>query len=186
MKNTGTFCDVMCDIETGGTRPDHAPILQIAAVKFNLAEKTVDTTSMFDRCLLIPPGRYWDESTRQWWGEQKRSILQDIYPRMEDPRTVMQAFADWAGYSPIQPLRFWAKPTSFDFSFVASYFTDFEIMNPFHFRFATDMNSYIRGMAGDSSLPTFKTDFVGDAHNAIYDTINQIDAVFKATEHFKS
>lgn len=180
------YCDVMVDIETTGTRPDHAAIIQIAAVKFNLKEKKIDTTSFFNRCLLIPPGRYWDEGTRQWWGEQKRSILADIYARMEDPRVVMQALADWAGYSPIEPLRFWAKPTCFDYSFIASYFTQFDIMNPFHFRYSTDMNSFIRGLANDSAVTTFKTDFVGDAHDAIYDSLNQINALFLATEHYRS
>lgn len=176
------FYDVMIDVETTGTKSEHTAMIQLAAVRFNLAEKTIDTSNMFNRCLLIPPNRFWDEDTRDWWGRQKREILQDIYARMEDPRIVMQAFQDWVGPSGEEPLRFWAKPISFDFPFFASYCNQFEVMNPFHFRFATDMNSYIRGLAKDSSLATFETEFQGDAHNALHDCINQIDAVFQATE----
>lgn len=181
-----SYFDVMVDIETTGTSPDEAAIIQLAAVKFNLAEGTVDSANMFNRCLAIPPKRFWDEGTRQWWGQQKREILHDIYARMEEPRTVLQAFADWSGYNHAEPLRFWGKPTHFDYSFIQSYFTQFEIMNPYHFRFGTDMNSFIRGLACDSSVPTFKIDFQGDAHNAIFDVLNQIDTVFKAKEHYTS
>ena len=180
------YYDVMIDVETTGTDSSHSAMIQLAAVKFNLAERKIDTGSMFNRCLRIPPNRFWSEDTRQWWGQQKRSVLDGIYANMEDPHTVMTDFATWSGYSPEQPLRFWAKPTSFDFNFVASYFNQYEIMNPYHFRFATDMNSFIRGMARDSSVPTFKNDeFVGDAHNALHDVINQIDTLFKAVDHYK-
>jgi DNA polymerase III alpha subunit (gram-positive type) len=179
------FNDVMVDIETTGTQPEHTAIIQIAAVKFNLAERKLDTANMFNRCLLIPEGRFWDESTREWWGQQKRSILQEIYAKMEDPAKVMQDFGNWAGYSPTEPLRFWAKPTSFDYSFTQSYFRQFGVMNPFHFRYAVDMNSFIRGLARDSSVETFRNDFQGDAHNALFDVINQIDCVFKAMEHYQ-
>lgn len=178
------FFDVMVDIETTGTRPEHTAMIQLAAVKFNLAERKLDTSNMFNRCLRMPPGRYWDEGTREFWSKQKPHILRNIFARMEDPKLVMEDFAAWAGYSPEEPLRFWAKPTSFDFSFVSSYCDQFEVMNPFHFRFATDMNSFIRGLARDSSLATFKVDFQGDEHDGIFDAINQIDAVFKAVEHY--
>jgi len=179
------FYDVMVDVETTGTQPEHTAMIQLAAVRFNLKARAIDTTSMFNRCLLIPAGRFWDEDTRQWWGQQKREVLQDIYSRMEDPAKVMRDFVEWVGHPGAEPLRFWAKPTTFDYSFVQSYCRQFDVMNPFHFRFATDMNSYIRGLAKDPSLPTFKTDFQGDAHNALFDVINQIDAVFKAEEHYQ-
>lgn len=182
---TGKYFDVMVDVETTGTDFNHTAMIQLAAVRFNLAERSVDSSNMFNRALLIPPGRFWDEGTREWWGRQKREILHDIYARMEDPKTVMDAFADWIGYAPEQPVRFWAKPTSFDFSFVASYFNQYGIPNPFHFRWATDVNSFIRGLAADPSVEQFKIDFQGDAHNALIDCINQINCVFQAVDHYK-
>jgi len=175
----------MVDIETTGTRPDRNAMIQLAAVRFNLEERTVDASDMFNRCLLIPPNRFWDESTRSWWGQQKRDILDDIYFRMEDPKTVMEAFSQWslkAGSG--EPLRFWAKPTTFDFSFVQSYLNDYEVYNPYHFRWAVDMNSFIRGLGASSKIESFYNEFQGDAHNAIFDVINQIDCVFKAKDHY--
>jgi DNA polymerase III, alpha subunit (gram-positive type) len=179
------FFDIMVDIETTGLDINHSAMIQLAAVRFNLAERTVDTTSMFNKALLIPPGRFWDEGTREWWGRQKREVLSDIYSRMQDPKTVMEEFADWVGYCPAEPIRFWAKPISFDFPFVASYFNQFNIPNPFHYRWATDVNSFIRGIAQDASVETYRIEFQGDAHNALVDCVNQIKCVFEAVDHYR-
>lgn len=178
------FNDVMVDVETTGLNYENTAVIQVAAVKFNLKERAVDSSSMFNRCLSIPPRRYWDEGTRHWWSEQKREVLQDIYSRMEDPKTVMEEFATWAGYSPSEPLRFWAKPAHFDYSFISSYFSQFEIPNPFHYRYVTDLNSYIRGLAKDPTVESFRVDFDGDAHNALYDVIHQIKTAFGAADAY--
>lgn len=181
------YNDIMVDVETTGLNSVDNAMIQLAAVRFNLKERAIDTSSMFNRCLHIPPRRYWDEGTRSWWGQQKRSILEEIYSKMEDPKTVMQDFANWVGYTPAVPNAFWAKPVTFDWGFVASYFSDFEISNPFHFRYACDANSYIRGMAYDPRVETFKVPFEGgDAHNALYDVINQINMLFKAQDHYEA
>ena len=179
------YFDVMVDIETTGTDPGQNAIIQLAAVRFSLETRELDTASMFNRCMFIPPRRFWDEGTRSWWGQQKREILADIYARMEDPKTVLEAFSKWALESGSdQPLRFWGKPTHFDYSFVQNYMNQFEVYNPFHFRWATDLNSFIRGRAGSSQVESFKNDFQGDAHNALFDVINQIDCLFKAYDHY--
>lgn len=181
------FNDIMVDVETGGLNPVDSPMIQLAAVKFNLKERAIDTNNMFNACLDIPPRRYWDEGTRQWWSQQKPQILRDIYSQMRPARDVMQEFVDWVGYTPEYPNRFWAKPITFDWSFVASYLSDLEIKNPFHYRWATDQNSYIRGLAGDAEVEQFKTEFAGgDAHNALFDTISQIDTLFKASDHYEA
>lgn len=179
------YYDYMCDVETTGTDPGNSAIIQLAAVRFNLDTREIDTTSMFNRCMFIPPRRYWEEGTRSWWSQQKREILADIYSRMEDPKTVLEDFSEWALESGSeQPLRFWGKPTHFDYAFVQNYLNQFGVYNPFHFRFATDLNSFIRGRANSSKVEQFKSDFQGDAHNALYDCINQIDNLFKAVDHY--
>ena len=70
---------VMTDIETTGTSPDHAGVIQISAIKFNLIEKTVDN-QFFDRCLWLPSGRFWEEDTRAFWSKHPR-VLQEIIGR---------------------------------------------------------------------------------------------------------
>lgn len=183
---SNNFNSVMIDVETTGTSPDKTAIIQIAAVRFDLETRTVDSGDMFNRCLSIPPTRYWDEGTREWWGKQKRSILQEIYSRMEDPKTVMTDFSQWAlSKQNGQKLHFWAKPTSFDFTFCQSYFNEFEVYNPFHFREAIDMNSFIRGLGRSSEKREVEVEFAGDAHNAIFDVLNQISVVFKSVEEIR-
>lgn len=173
------FPDVMVDIETTGTSPDEAAILQIAAVRFNLEEKTIDTSDMFNRCLAMAPKRYWDESTRQWWGKQNREVLQSIIARGEEPAVVVKDFSQWASAKKGGgKLHFWAKPTSFDFTFCASYFRQFNVLNPFHFRDAVDLNSYLRGLGRSNVIPEIPLDFQGDAHDAIFDVLNQIGLLF--------
>ena len=178
-----SYPDVMVDIETTGTRPEMTAIIQIAAVKFSLAEGTVGH-KFFDQSLMIPPSRFWDEGTREWWLSDKADILQGIYSRMRDPKTVLEEFVAWVNderdFS--QPLRFWSKPTSFDFAFISSYLHDFELGNPFHFREATDMNSWIRSRFFPEDAPPIEKelDFVGDAHNALQDTLHQVKVLFEA------
>jgi hypothetical protein len=102
--------NVMVDVETTGTSPDHAGVIQISAVRFNLTDKSVDN-NMFDKCLWLPPGRYWEEDTRAWWGKNPR-ILNEIIGRGEEPQQVIKDFAAWVGYG---GARLWAKPTTFEF-----------------------------------------------------------------------
>lgn len=173
------FPDVMLDLETTGLDPDHNHIVQIAAVRFNLKERTVHH-EFFDRCLFPAPGRYWDESTRDWWLKDKRSVLEGIMKRMESPKMVLTDLCRWAGRDPV----FWSKPTHFDHSFLSTYFRQYELGNPFHFRAATDMNSFIRGRYFPRTPPLWETilPFDGDAHNALMDCLHQIKTLFKAAE----
>ena len=175
--------DIMCDIETTGTRPDENAILQIAAVKFDPWKKQVDP-NMFNMNLFIPPKRFWDEGTRHWWMQQDPAVYEAVTTNPQDPAHVMGAFADWAGYQHPEPLRFWAKPTSFDFMFVASYFNQFSVHNPFHFREAIDLNSFIRGRRnnGRANEKVYDLQFEGDVHNGIFDCLHQIKVAFAAVD----
>lgn len=169
------YTDVMVDLETTGVQPDRNAIIQIAAVKFNLNERTVDT-NYFERCLTVPEHRFWSEDTMVWWARQKRGVLDSIRSRQEPYRDVIKDFAMWA--YPAGHLRFWAKPTTFDFMFCASYFADAGLANPFHYRNANDINSYLRGLHYPYDAPDLKPEFVGDAHNALWDTFHQIKVLF--------
>lgn len=180
------YNDFMVDVETTGLNPVDNGMIQLAAVKFSLKDRAIDTSNMFEACLDMPSRRYWDEGTRQWWSQQKPHILRDIYSRMRPANDVMKEFADWVGYNPSVPNRFWAKPTTFDWGFTASYFNDAGIRNPFHYRWATDLNSYIRGLAGNPEVESHYVDFKGDAHNALFDVINQINQLFEASDHYAS
>ena len=167
--------DIMVDLETTGTRGDRHAIIQIAACKFDLATGAVDH-NFFNQCLEIPPWRSWDEDTRLWWGKNP-TILNGIYNRMRPAGVVMNEFADWAGFG---GNRMWAKPVSFEFPFLSGYFADFSVPNPFHYRNAVDVRSYLKGLwypgecISEKSVP-----FDGDAHDAIFDVLHQIKWVLR-------
>ena len=172
----------MVDIETTGLRPDRTAILQIGAVKFNYENETVDG-GLFNRSVHMPAHRYWDLETRNWWAK-KKTVYDSIVARAEEPKDVMHDFADWVGYGHSEPLRFWAKPISFDSAFIESYFHDYDIKSPFSHRYATDLMSFIKGARGSMDVDSIyrEVPMDGVAHDAIFDALYQIKMVF----HVKS
>jgi hypothetical protein len=169
--------DCMVDLETTGVLPDRTAILQISAVQFSLERREV-LHNFFDRCLLLPPHRHWQESTRQWWASQRLETFQNISARGEPWRDVISAFWDWA--MPANSLRLWAKPSHFEFPFLSSYFNDADLTNPFHYRQVNDLNSFIRGLWYPEPPPDLEREieFTGPAHNALFDTLHQIKVLF--------
>ena len=160
------YPDIMVDIETTSTSPDRGAILQIAAVKFNIYGEEVDP-NFFDQCLTIPPSRRWDESTREWWlSDGKRPLLESLIRRGQPYREVLRNFRDWCGTDS----RFWCRGLSFDFPFLQSYFTDFEVSNPFKFWQAMDSRTWIEAKGIDRDA----FEFVGEKHNAIHDVLHEI------------
>lgn len=165
----GAWPDIMVDIETTGTRPDRAAILQIAAVKFDI--RTGDASpDFFDKCLTIPRSRGWDEDTRNWWLKDKQPLLMSLIARGEPYRQVLTDFRDWCGPN---AGRFWCRGLSFDFPFVASYFNDYEVSNPFKFWQAMDTRTWIEAKDIDQNEFEFK----GTEHNALHDVIHEIKVV---------
>ncbi len=172
----------MIDVETGGTDPGHAPVIQLSAVRFCMKTKTIDTASMFDRCLIPAPGRYWDESTRDWWLNTNPDLLTKILQRGEPAEIVLRAFQNWVFEVPVAAHRhMWAKPISFEWPMLAGYFRQFDLELPFHYRYARDANSWLAGRGiEDTSAHWASVPFQGEAHNALHDVINQIAGVFAA------
>lgn len=171
-----TFNQVMVDLETTGTQPEHAGIIQIAAVKFCFETEEV-SPNFFDRKMWLAPHRYWDQGTAEWWSRQKCGLLDSILAAGEDPAVVMQDFADWVGY---HANWLWAKPSHFEYPFLESYFRQYGIPNPFHFRSTIDLRSFIRGRANNYDVKDPEVEFVGDAHNALFDVLHQIKILFEA------
>jgi inhibitor of KinA sporulation pathway (predicted exonuclease) len=181
----------MVDVETTGTTSfDHTAMIQLAAVKFNFETEDV-SMDFFNQSLAIPPNRFWDKGTEAWWKRQKPHILQNIQASAQPPEQVMRAFHVWLlkDYPHTDDgLRFWGKPTHFDFSFVASYFNQYELSNPCHYRSARDLNSFMSGLSGspDTLGMENQVEFHGDEHNALDDTLHQIKMLFAAKQRYQS
>lgn len=174
------YPDIMVDLETTGVDPARSNIIQIAAVKFNADTREVSGDT-FDRCLMFMPNRFWSEDTRKWWMKQPE-VLESIMNRMENPVTVLQAFREWIGFE--GGIRFWGKPTHFDFSFLQSYYSDLGQPPPFHYRYANDMNSFIRGRYFPEEPPQWERilPFEGPAHDGIFDCFHQVKVLFKVLD----
>jgi hypothetical protein len=170
--------DIMVDIETTGTDPYHTGMIQLAAVPFNYETGAVGKP--FNRCLQLPAGRYWDESTRQWWGRQKPEILRDILAKGEEPQVVVKDFFDFV--CQLGQLRFWSRG-SFDWWFVQSYMEQFGLPMPFHFAAARDLRSFMAALFGKPDEPDMSwLTMPGDAHNALYDCVIQLKRLFSARD----
>lgn len=168
----------MVDIETTHIRADYGAVIQIAAVKFDIDTQQV-SDQVFDRCLRIPPDRFWSEGTRNWWFHPERQqLLRSIISRGEDPATVMQDFARFCVVDDGRQPRFWGKPSHFDYPYIDSYFTKYGIHNPFSYREVMDMNSYLRGIYAPDPVPEVDMEFRGEAHNALHDAIHQLRILF--------
>lgn len=166
--------DIMLDIETDGRNALKNSIVQLAAKKFNLLTGELGH-DLFVANLKPLPDREQDPATMQWWSRQDKKIREGVFENPLDPSLVMNTFADWC--YPQNTLCFWGKPTHFDYVFVQSYFDELKIPNPFHYRIARDMNSFIAGLHHPKERPSqdeiiYKR--LGGAHNALTDVINQI------------
>ena len=174
------YPNIMIDIETTGTDPEHSAIIQISAVAFNLEAKTIDVENMFDRCLVMAPDRYWDEGTREWWS-QFPDVYAEICLRSEQPNVVMDDFHAWVMERQLlEPAVMWAKPLSFEAPFLTSYFRQFGKTQPFKYWMARDLNSYIHGRGHKHKTFWDSMEFHGDKHNALHDVLHQIQGALTA------
>lgn len=181
MENAVIWTDVMVDVETTGTDPARTNMMQLAALKFNY--DTGDIGPVFNRCLAPAPFRGWDEGARDFWNKPDlRPIYHSIIGRMEDPRQVMEDFHYWAQENSSRDIRFWAKPITFDWNFVADYCRQFDLPMPFQYRMARDLNTYISARAGGVE-PTAMLDWItapGNEHDALHDCVVQTKRLFAA------
>jgi len=181
---TEFFPDVMVDIETGGTEPDLTPMIQLAAVKFNLSQRKIDITSpVFDQCLFPMPRRYWNEGTRNWWlGDQGRAdTLNKIHSRMRDPATVLKEFRDWMGCDrtgPAHGVRMWSRG-KFDDQFINSHLRDAMLDQVFDYKLITDIRSFEHGLRIAKGGPIdVNVPRTGTHHDALDDVFHQIKLLF--------
>lgn len=175
---------IMIDLETTGTNPGRNAIIQIAGYKFN-PMGAIDPQP-FNRCMHVPAWRSWDESCkRDFWGRsnEMKAILQQIMSRMEDPKTVLEDFVDWC--CEVENPILWAKPTHFEYPFLQTYMSDFNCLMPFHYRHAQDMNTFIRAIYFPEPPKEILIDFDGPAHDAVYDTLHQVQVVMAHCEELK-
>jgi inhibitor of KinA sporulation pathway (predicted exonuclease) len=178
------FTDIMVDLETTGTDPHHCAIIQLAAVKWNPLTGDV-CPDTFDQALQFAPNRFWEEGGRDFW-RKLPNVYQALSERSRNPVDVLRDFNAWVLKDQPDDLgyRFWAKPTTFDWSFLASYYRQFGMHMPFHYRHARDVNSYLAGLRSNPEHVTLEEEihFEGQEHNALWDCFHQIQVVLMAQD----
>jgi DNA polymerase III epsilon subunit-like protein len=177
--DSAIMTDVVVDVETTGTNSHLNNMIQLAAIKFNY--ETGEVGGVFDRCLAFAPNRFWDEDTRRWWGQQKRSVLDGILARAEDPGQVIHAYSEFICKEG-RPLRFWSRG-AFDYNFVESYHRQFGLPMPHRFNDARDTRSFLAGLYGQPKEPDMSwITAPGDAHNALRDNVVELKRLFAAKD----
>lgn len=181
------YYDIMTDIETTGTRPDRHHVMSLAGVAFNWHEGLVSPDTFYVT-MSMPGWRSWDEDTRAWWGRQKTETFQAATENPVSLAEGMWRYQQWVRKvtGALEQPRLWAKPISFEWPFIESCFRDAEVDNPFFFRDAIDMQSFIRGMRMNPAAPAFdkQVPFVGNEHHALDDTFHQIVVALTAKAKF--
>ena len=174
---------IMVDLETTGTTPDLAGIIQLAAIKFN--PDTLEVGPAFDGYPSLLPRRRWDESTRGFWMRDNRVVYESIIAKEQPARETYQAFADFVCRdAPFGGLIFTAKPVKFDWPMLESNMLDLGIPFPFAHGKYLDMHSWISGLRGSGQKTTIEDEVPfptgGAKHNALHDCAWQIDCMFHA------
>jgi oligoribonuclease (3'-5' exoribonuclease) len=173
--------DVMIDIETTGINPFTNGILQIAAWKFDY--HTGEVGDHVDIATQLAPNRMWDESTIKWWQDSPDRLahLQVLRRTGVPAREGFQALKDWVG-NDRQGIRMWAKPSTFEYPFLQSHFTQLDIQMPFHYRYCRDINTHISALIGDPGANTYAITipFEGMPHNALWDSLHDMRCLLEA------
>lgn len=180
------FYDFMVDLETTGTNPDRHCILQAAIVAFDWERGRIGPSVSVN--MEMPAWRSWDEDTRNWWARQDPAVFAAVTENPIHPFAGAKILSDFvrAHSGALGGPRMWAKPLSFEFPFVASLMRDANLDNPFFFRDAIDMQSFIRGSRFNPAANAFDREvpFVGDAHSALDDVYHQIRVALVAKARF--
>lgn len=178
------YPDVMIDIETTGTDPSHAAIIQIAAVKFDLQRHEV-CPDFFCVSLTVPNNKFWEQGTLDFWG-RNREVYNSIMRNALPPKDVMESLSNWCLPVNNEYIHLWASPITFEYPMLQAYFQTFNVMNPFHYRRTYDMWSYICGLYNTTTPPKFDIQFEGKPHNAIDDVLHQLRVLFHAQSEANS
>jgi hypothetical protein len=188
------FNHVMIDIETLGMKPG-CVVLQIACVPFQLrcqeatipADKdrwlayTVRATANFHLNVSqqLLTGMKIDGETLKWWAHPERT---NIYPALfmagakADNRSVLADFCDYI--KPRETPYIWTRGIDFDLPIISELLRVYDLREPWHYRHKMDVRTYLAAAFG-TEMPN-RDYYLGTAHDAAVDCLNQIQDVQKA------
>jgi len=172
--------EAMVDIETLGTEPG-CVILSIGATMFDPRGQGHGDTFYcnIDVGSSLEAGFTFSESTLKWWGEQSRQAVDQLGSDNVAIHSALIAFDKW--YRAQKPTKFWCQGLSFDVPILEAAFKKFDMTPPWKFWTARDTRTaYDVCGFNDKSVKR-----EGTYHNALADSIHQVDCVQKAMIQFR-
>jgi DNA polymerase III alpha subunit (gram-positive type) len=139
--NNMNMCLISVDIEATGPTPGHYSMYELGAC-------VVGAEGKFERKLTLLPNAKFSNDALRAVGTTKRKLLERS--DTVSPQIAMREFAQWAQeMAQGNSLIFVANNAPFDWMFVAWYFEEFRIKNPFGHS-ALDMKAFFMGRCGAS------------------------------------
>lgn len=129
---------IMVDVESDGPIPGDYSMIAIGAI---VVEPDLNRTF---KGLLRPISDRWDPEALAVSGFSREETL-----AFEDPKVVMEGFADWLNGTGLKKKIFIADNNGFDWQFVNWYFHHFTGKNPFGFS-SQNLNSIYKGITRDT------------------------------------
>jgi len=182
----------MVDIETLGAARESAPVISIAAIKFDLNAGEVDTDNAFYKNISLPDAVSYgkiEKGTWGWWmADERREVFQNILfdKKATTTREALIALNKWVGTGKKQQTP-WAQGTDFDFAILDRLTAQLDVTNPFSmFWRRRDVRTFkdtIRNLGVPELDVPRRT---GLAHNALSDVIHQIDTMIAYNDAIKA
>lgn len=177
--------NVMIDLETLGSDTSNAPVISIAAVRFDVRGE-IDTENAFYKNIdLADTLKYGnvEAGTLKWWmTSDKRDVFLDIIfdKKAVHLKTALDQFQEWVTMNKnVTP---WSRGIDFDFGILDRLFRETGVKNPFsQFWKKRDVRTLIDVCkhAGVKELTVERVE--GEAHNALSDVIHQANEVIEYT-----
>jgi DNA polymerase III epsilon subunit-like protein len=169
----------MVDIETSGINPGRHAMIQLSCVPFDLKAQVI-CERYFDGYLTMPAWRSFSIDTLNWWLTNNKNVYDHICANQSGIVQNLINFAEFVNSLKSTDVpNFWCR-RPFDWMFVESYFTDFEVPCPFNYKNVIEMTSFLKGTILDDCSPLVDIPFEGEKHHAYWDCRHQIKTVFAA------
>jgi len=182
--------DLMIDLETLGTNVD-APIISIGAAFFDIENKTVGDTFylVLDVADQIDSKvRFADASTIKWWMQQGDAAKKVFKDGAKPTKEVLELLRTWimthAGSKATKTnkVKVWGNGSSFDITLMETIFKAYNVECPWQFYNVMDLRTYRRFVANGAKVEKLE----GTDHNALDDSINQINFIFKYADRLNN
>ncbi len=156
---------IMVDIESDGPIPGDYSMISFGAV---VVDESLDKT-FYGK--LKPISENWIPDALKVSGHSREETLE-----FEDPKKVMEDFADWLSKNSNGKPLFYSDNNGFDWQFVNWYFHHFTGDNPFGFS-STNLGSLYKGMVKDMFQNFKHLRKTKHTHNPVDDALGNAEAL---------